>query len=370
VNLQRDLAPEQLAATVVERTIALARISAPSGSEERRAELVAGWWEADGWSSVRTDDAGNVRARIRDGAGPAILLCAHLDTVFPDDPPPQIRHEEGRLTGPSVGDNSVAVAALSALGPLIPHQGSAPVWIVATTGEEGLGNLRGIRHALDQPSEQVGAVIAVEGNYLGRVATTAVGSFRWRVTITGPGGHAWEKAAAPNALHEVGRLIVGLDALYDPTTRTSVNIGRGGGGEAINARARSAWIELDVRAEDPQALKELEERAAKEVEAIRGRGVEATVEQLGRRPAGRLDPSHPLVRAAVEALAAAGMEAELVGASTDANAAFALGIPAITVGVTKGAGEHTLDEWIELAPVATGLQVLAETVAVFERAAS
>jgi tripeptide aminopeptidase len=370
VIAQRDLAPEHLAATVVERTIALAQIPAPSGFEARRAEVVTGWWEADGWSSVQTDDAGNVLARIREGAGAGILLCAHLDTVFPNEPPPVIRSESGRLVGPSVGDNSVAVAALSAFGSLIAHQGAIPVWIVATTGEEGLGNLRGIRHVLDQPPGPISAVIAVEGNYLGRVATTAVGSFRWRVTITGPGGHAWERADDPSALHELGRLIAGLDALHVAGTRTSVNVGRAGGGEAINARARSAWIELDVRAEDPDALKGLEERAATAVGAIRDRGVEVDVEELGRRPAGRSDPSHPLVRASVEALARAGMEADLVAASTDANAAFAVGIPAITVGVTKGAREHTLEEWIELAPVATGLKVLAQTVALFERAPS
>jgi acetylornithine deacetylase/succinyl-diaminopimelate desuccinylase-like protein len=165
-------------------------------------------------------------------------------------------------------------------------------------------------------------------------------------------------------------LIVGLDALHDATTKTSVNVGRAGGGEAINARAGSAWMELDVRAEDPQALKELEERATKEIQVIRGRGVEVTVEEIGGRPAGRLESSHPLVQAAVQALADAGMEAELVASSTDANAAFALGIPAITVGITRGAGEHTLEEWIELAPVATGLQVLADTIALFERAGS
>jgi tripeptide aminopeptidase len=370
VNLQSDLAPEQLAATVVERTIALAEIPAPSGFEERRAKLVADWWAADAWSSVQTDAAGNVRARVRDGRGPAILLCAHLDTVFPDEPPPVIRNGSDRLTGPSVGDNSIAVAALSALGPLIAHQGTAPVWIVATTGEEGLGNLRGIRHVLDHPPQPVGAVIAVEGNYLGRIATIGVGSFRWRVSISGPGGHAWEKADAPSALHELGRLIVGLDALPDTATKTSVNVGRAGGGEAINARARNAWIELDVRAENAEALKELEERAGREVDDIRNRAVNVAVEELGRRPAGRLEPSHPLVKAAVQALARAGIEAELVASSTDANAAFAVGIPAITVGVTKGAQEHTLEEWIELAPVATGLQVLAETLTLFERVAS
>jgi acetylornithine deacetylase/succinyl-diaminopimelate desuccinylase-like protein len=269
-----------------------------------------------------------------------------------------------------VGDDSIAVSSLSPVSSLIADQGSTPVWIVATTGEEGLGNLRGIRHVLDNAPVPIGAVIAVEGNYLGRVAMTAVGSFRWRVTISGPGGHAWERANAPSALHGLGRLIVGLDALHEPTAKTSVNVGRGAGGEAINARALNAWIEVDVRAEDPETLRSLEERASKEVDDLRDGALEVSVEELGRRPAGRLEPSHPLVRAAVEALASVGIEADLVSASTDANAAYAAGIPAVTLGITNGSLEHTREEWIDLEPVATGLQALAQTVIRFEKHAS
>jgi acetylornithine deacetylase/succinyl-diaminopimelate desuccinylase-like protein len=144
-----------------------------------------------------------------------------------------------------------------------------------------------------------------------------------------------------------------------------VNAGRIGGGEGINMRAREAWFELDLRADDPRTLAAL----ARDVDAIVARideplRVERTV--LGDRPAGRLDPSHPLVRAAGDALREAGIEVRPVATSTDANAAHARGIPAIAIGVTTGSGEHTPHEWIDTAPIANGVRTLARTVARFE----
>ncbi len=145
-----------------------------------------------------------------------MLLCAHLDTVFGPEVPHAVVRHGGRLSGPGVGDNTVAVCALSALDALLPARLRHPVWIVATTGEEGLGNLAGVRALLDDPPGPVRAVIALEGNYLGRVNVTGVGSTRWRVTVTGPGGHAWEEASQPSAVHEAARLITALAGLARP----------------------------------------------------------------------------------------------------------------------------------------------------------
>ena len=204
---------------VVDRTIALCAIPAPPRHEGQRAGTVLGWWRADGLAGAATDPAGNVRARLRagepDGAAPrpAVLVCAHLDTVFG----PEVRHgaqrHGGRLAGPGVADNTVAVCALSALDTLLPRPLRHPVWIVATAGEEGLGNLAGVRALLADPPGPVRAVIALEGDYLGRVNITGVGSVRWRVTVTGPGGHAWEDAGQPSAVHEAARLVTALAAL-------------------------------------------------------------------------------------------------------------------------------------------------------------
>src|SRR5690606_3332532 len=145
--------------------------------------------------------------------------------------------EGDRLVGPGVGDDTVAVAALSSLHRLLPAEFPVPLWIVATVGEEGLGNLKGMTAALDAPPQPVAALIALEGNYLGRVTTTGVGSHRLAVTVRGPGGHAWEDADTPSAVHVAAALIHRLDRLPRPDGRTSLNVGTVTGGTSINARA-------------------------------------------------------------------------------------------------------------------------------------
>jgi acetylornithine deacetylase/succinyl-diaminopimelate desuccinylase-like protein len=211
-------------------------------------------------------------------------------------------------------------------------------------------------------AQPIDAVIAVEGNYFGRVSATGVGSLRWRVTVDGPGGHAWEAADIPSAVHAVAAMVVDLAALRVHAARTAVNVGRIGGGEAINARARAAWFELDLRADDPSALEILEQDAKAAVDARQRDGLDVRIDEIGRRPAGGLDAHHPLVVAAAAALEDAGVAPVFVATSTDANAAHDRGIPAVAVGITTGGGEHTLREWVDTAPIADGLQALAATV--------
>jgi tripeptide aminopeptidase len=357
-------AARDLAEAVIRRTIALAEIPAPTGAEKARADLVLRWWAEDGWMP-RTDTAGNVWAQVADGPGPGVLICAHLDTVFPEDLPHVVVAKPGRLCGPSVGDDSVGVAALSAVATLLAApSNTGPVWLVATVGEEGTGNLAGIRHALAHPPAPVSAVIAVEGNYLGRVVITGVGSVRWRVRYAGPGGHAWERAEAPSAVHSAAGGAARLAALVGRATagaRCTVNVGLIGGGEAINARARDAWFDVDLRGDGSKALQRLEKRARGIVSVVPP-GISVEVEELGRRPAGSVAPASPIARAAVTALRRAGLPAEFSAASTDANAALDLGIPAVALGVTRGQGEHTPAEWIETGPVPAGLMALVDTI--------
>jgi acetylornithine deacetylase/succinyl-diaminopimelate desuccinylase-like protein len=259
-----------------------------------------------------------------------------------------------------VGDDSIGVAALSAAA-AAAGPGPGALWLVATVGEEGMGNLAGIRHALAHAPRPVSAVIAVEGNYLGRVVITGVGSIRWRVHYRGPGGHAWERSAAPSAVHAAAAAAARIAGLTVPDARYSVNIGSIGGGEAINARARDAWFEADLRADNATALRQLADRATSILSAA-GPGLAVNVAELGRRPAGGVPPSSPLAKAASNALARAGIDCEFSAASTDANAAYEAGIAAVALGVTRGAGEHTPGEWIETAPVAAGLAALADTI--------
>ena len=368
-----------LADLVLDRTIALSAIPAPPRHEGQRADTVLGWWRASGLAQAATDAAGNVRARLRAGGPgrtgprPAVLVCAHLDTVFG----PEIRHgalrQGGRLAGPGVADNTVAVCSLSALDALLPRGLRHPVWIVATAGEEGLGNLAGARALLADPPGPVRAFIALEGDYLGRVNITGVGSVRWRVTVTGPGGHAWEDAGQPSAVHEAARLVTALAALAripgpgstgpggTGPAKATVNIGWIGGGESVNSRATHAEFLVDLRSGDPAALGSLHQAAQR---VLRGVTVpaEAAAEVIGERPAGAIDPGHPLVTLAAGALREAGITPRLTAASTDANAAYPLRIPAVTLGITTGGGTHTEQEWIDAGPVATGLATLAATI--------
>jgi tripeptide aminopeptidase len=352
-----------LADAVVRRTIELAEVPAPTGAEGARAGLVRSWWAIDGLSDVHLDPSGNVWAQARGGDGPAIVLCAHLDTVFGSEVPHGVRNDGERLFGPSVGDDSVGVAALAAAASLL-GPGAAPVWLLATVGEEGLGNLRGATTALDAPPQSVGAFVAVEGNYLGRVSRVGVGSVRRRMRVLGPGGHAWEAVDAPSAIHRAADLIAALGAL-PRREGTSVNVGRVGGGEGINVRAREAWFELDLRADDPDTLDALV-GSVREILAGVQEPLQVEQEVLGDRPAGGTPADHPLVRAAEEALRDADLVVSVPATSTDANAAHARGIPAIALGVTTGSGEHTPGEWIDTRPIDGGVRALARTVSRYE----
>ncbi len=406
-----------LGEAVLRRTVELAEIPAPTGQEGARRERVRSWWQQDRWDDVRADEVGNLWARVRPGWRPGVVLAAHLDTVFDETVDHRVRRDGGRLRGPGVGDDSVGVAALSAIGRLLAGAGgTTPVWLVATVGEEGLGNLRGISEVIRQDLVPLAAVVAIEGNYLGRVATVGVGSVRWRVTVSGPGGHAWEQAAAPSAVHAAAAMVAALGRLPgdDPAGAghaaspgsggtpgdatagsatpggatpggatpgaghaasagataggaiTSVNVGLFTGGEAVNARARRAVFHVDLRATGSAALADLEDRARRIIGADGGGVVTAEIEEVGRRPAGELAPTHPLALAAAGALRAAGLPASFTAASTDANAAHAAGVPAVAIGVTTGAGEHTPDEWIDTAPLATGIACAADTISSWE----
>lgn len=351
------------AARVLGRTAELARIPAPTGAEHARASMLCRWWDDDGWTPF-VDSVGNVWAEVTGGRGTGLLVSAHLDTVFPAHLPHEVVATPGRLTGPSVGDDSIGVAALPAIARMA-GPGPGPLWLVATVGEEGLGNLAGIRHALAHAPQPVSAVIAIEGNYLGRVVITGVGSIRWRVSYHGPGGHAWERADAPSAVHAAARAAARIADLTVTDARCSVNVGSIGGGEAINARAQDAWFEADLRADTAAALHDLADQAGRIITTAAETGLTVDVAELGQRPAGGVARSSPLARAASSALARAGIDCEFAAASTDANAAYEVGINAVALGVTRGAGEHTRSEWIETAPVAAGLGALADTIRTF-----
>ncbi len=365
------MTPDTAADLVVERTIELAAIPAPPLDESDRAAVVASWWRHDGLEPS-IDKVGNVRARIRAGDGDAIVVCAHLDTVFARSVPHRPLLDGQTLHGPGVGDDTIGVAALSTLDTLLPEHLDVPVWIVATVGEEGLGNLRGAHHLVAAPPAPLRALIAVEGTFLGRIAMVGVGSVRWRIELTGPGGHAWEASHQPSAVHKLAATIVHFESMLAAVpggARSSLNVGSIEGGEAINARATRAAMTVDIRSDDLATLTALEAAARTFLDADLGKAIAVHVEELGIRPAGRIAASHPLVEAANAGLSEIGRSPDHTAASTDANAAYAADVAAIALGITTGEGVHTTEEWIDISQVADGLRALVKTIVVYDRSA-
>lgn len=354
---------------LIERTIELVAIPAPTFHEEARARCVADWWADDGVAEIRSDAQGNVIGCLRSGAAeghPAIVICAHLDTVFSREVTHGTTWDGTRLIGPSVADDSVAVATLSLLDNCIPENVLHPIWISATMGEEGLGNLAGVNYLLDHFPTPIGAMVALEGDYLGRVNVTGVGSVRGRVELRGAGGHSWESPGNVSAVEEaalsVQRMLKGAAGItHDITCKSTINIGRFCGGESINSRAISCSFDIEMRSEDPKQLRALEELITHDVETMASH-LDVTWIDLGRRPAGSIGVEHPLVRTAVSALEKQGISAQFTAASTDANAAFARSVPAITLGVAYGGSTHTEDEWIETDSLEVGFGALCDTV--------
>jgi acetylornithine deacetylase/succinyl-diaminopimelate desuccinylase-like protein len=340
---------------VVADALELCAIAAPPFGEGPRGDEVARRLAAGGAKPER-DGAGNVLARFGPASGPAAILAAHLDTVFPAGTPIDARRDGGVLCGPGVGDDSLGLAGLLhaarrlAAAPAPPH----PVLLVATVGEEGLGDLRGARALV--AAEPCDAFVALEGHGRDELQVAGIGSARVRVTVRGPGGHSWGDRGTPSAVHAL--LLAGAAAI-GAAGDGHVNVGVVGGGTSINTIAAEASAEIDLRGGDDAALDARREALEAALRDAVPAGVELEVEPIGRRPGGATPPDHPLVEAARAARRAAGLApAEEVASSTDANAAMGRGVPAISVGLTHGANAHRTDEVVEIAPLARGLAAL------------
>jgi acetylornithine deacetylase/succinyl-diaminopimelate desuccinylase-like protein len=334
---------------------------APPFGEGPRAALVVEML-ADAGAAATIDAAGNVIARLGpDDGDPPVVFAAHLDTVFAAGTPIAFTRGGDRLAAPGIGDNSLGVAGLLHLARHLRDRARAPrtpIALVATVGEEGLGDLRGAKALLDtQPCH---AFIAVEGMMADTITVAAVGSLRYRVTVSGPGGHSWSDRGTPSAVHGlVGALHAALAeaAAHDGL---AFSIGTIRGGTIVNAIADQASAELDLRAEDDALLRQAGDAITAALTATATDGLTTTIDVIGDRPGGRLAAGHPLLALARHARERAGLPpAEEGPASTDANAAYGRGIPAICVGITTGGNAHRLDEYIDLPPIAGGLSALA-----------
>ena len=358
---------KSIAERVIERAIEIQQIPAPTFGESRRAEFVRDTFVAEGLKDVSMDEAGNVFACLAGSGGrKPLIVSAHLDTVFPADTDLRITRGSESIRGPGLGDNSLGIAALSGLAWLMRTRGIEPagdLWLVANVGEEGLGNLRGMKAVVDRFGANALVYLVVEGLALGHIYHRAVGVRRYRIRARTSGGHPWSDHGKPSAVHELSRLVVAFLSIDLPRApRTTLNVGRIAGGTAVNVIAPEAELELDLRSEGRQALAALASEAEGLIQAANKPEVRFEAGVIGERPTGEIDPDHPLVELAQECLREQGLEAALTSGSTDANLPLSKGYPALVLGITTGGGAHTMHEFINLAPVARGMEQLGSFV--------
>ena len=373
------------------RQAALSAIPAPTGAEAARGARVAEMFGESGLENVTIDDVGNVRgwyvgaqhaAPLHDGS---VVLSAHLDTVFGPELDVSVARRGARLEGPGIADNARGLAALVAIGEalvLSRVETRRPVLFAATVGEEGSGDLRGVRHlfgASAHPPIRPSAFIALDGAGIERIVHRALGARRYHVTYSGPGGHSWAAFGVANPANAVGRAI---DRIADTPThhapRTSCSVVRIGGGTSLNSIPQTAWFDVDLRSEDARALEKLDgtvqailREALEEENRHRLPGTTSLtldLRRVGDRPSGLTPRTHPLVQTAVAATRAVGHDHQLACASTDANVPIALGVPAVALGAGGRAGDaHLPTEWYENDKGALGIvRALLVTAAMAE----
>ena len=355
----------------VEDIITLTQIAAPSFQEETRAHAFLSMAEAHGLKSLEIDAEGNVTG-IRPGAGNGPLVCvaAHLDTVFPAGTDLTVRREGTKLFAPGVGDDTRSLAVLLAWLRALDAAGvstRADLLFVADVGEEGPGDLRGMRYLFQKGryKDRISAFITVDSPDMDHIATGGVGSKRYRVTFNGPGGHSYGAFGLVNPMFAMADAISRLSRISVPAhPKTTYSASLTGGGTSINSIPNSVWTEFDLRSESPQELARLEtgfldllqqavavENAAR---STRSGAVTTEIRKIGDRPAGRTEENGVLARLAAAAISAHGFRPQFETSSTDANIPMSLGIPAIKIGSGGTGGRaHSLEEWIDVAPEAS-----------------
>jgi acetylornithine deacetylase/succinyl-diaminopimelate desuccinylase-like protein len=339
--------------------VRICQVAAPPFAEARRAEFYKRLMEEAGLDSVRIDRVGNVIGE-RPGASPRpnLVFSAHLDTVFPESTDVRVTRNGTRFTGPGIGDDCRGLAVMLGVIRALNEthlRTDGTVTFVATVGEEGLGDLRGVKHLFaTELKGRIDAFVSVDGP--GDVIThIGVGSRRYRVTYRGPGGHSYADFGVANPIHALGRAIATISTLTVPDApRTTFNVGRVGGGTSVNAIPFEAWMEVDLRSSDAAALasldsvflKAIDQALADENSRWSQRGRLTMVKALvGERPAGRTSESAPIVQTVVSVTRALGLPIQLGEGSTDSNIPMSLGIPAVTIsGGGRGAGAHAPDE--------------------------
>jgi acetylornithine deacetylase/succinyl-diaminopimelate desuccinylase-like protein len=357
----------ELTNEVIDLAVRIQQIPAPTFAEQERGKFLRELFLQHELTNVIIDEIGNVYGRIG-GSGNRlpVVFSAHLDTVFPATTDLRIKRTEDVIYGPGISDNALGCAGLIGLMELLRHRGNLPgdVWLVANVCEEGLGNLRGMDAVVRRFGKDVLAYVIVEGTTLGKIYHRALGVQRFRIQVQTAGGHSWANYGRPSAIHELALLvtrILGIKLPIDP--RTTLNVGTIAGGFSVNSIAAEAHMELDLRSESASILKEFTERLNDLVNGANRSGddfVKVKSDKIGQRPAGEISQDHGLVRLAIQSLERQGITPVLGIGSTDANIPISMGLPAVCVGLTRGGGAHTIEEYMYLQPIRTGLCFLGE----------
>ena len=339
--------------------VQVCEIPAPPFHEEKRGLELKRLFEELRLKDVRIDKAGNVIG-VRPGksAHPNVVFSAHLDTVFPEGTDVKVTRAGDVMKGPGIGDDCRGLAVMLAVIRALDEghvQTPGTITFVADVGEEGLGDLRGMKSLFfDSLKGQIDKFISVDGTGLG-ITHIGVGSNRYKVTFKGPGGHSYGAFGMANPIQAMGRAIAKIDAFEVPSQpKTTFNVGRVGGGTSVNAIPFDAWMEVDMRSADKGALKELDTKFQAAIQQAvaeensrwsdRGR-VTASAELVGMRPAGQTAKDNAIVQTAMAVSRAMQIEEVLREGSTDSNVPMNLGIPAVTIsGGGVGTGAHSLNE--------------------------
>ena len=343
--------------------VELTEIPAPPFMEEVRAARFAELLREAGADSVWIDAEGNVLGLRRGRGGErTVAFGAHLDTVFPEGTDVTVRMRGDTLYAPGVGDDTrgliVVLTVLRAMEEANVET-SDDVLFIGTVGEEGLGDLRGMKHLFRDGADPIDAWIEIDGGRMSRLVTQGLGSVRYRVTFTGPGGHSWGAFGMANPAHALSRAVRlfqdAADALTRIGPRTSYNVGRIGGGTSVNAIPAESWMEVDMRSVSPESLVRIEQafidamnRGLEGENGLRREGpvLEVELDRIGDRPSGELPPSTPVIQRALAATAQYGVSGTLGRSSTNSNLPIALGIPAVTLSRGGAGGNgHAPGEW-------------------------
>lgn len=353
---------------LVEEIVALTEIPAPPFKESARAAAYREMLTDAGLADVETDDEGNVMGVYRGtgpAGGPVVMIAAHLDTVFPEETPIKVRREGTRLYAPGIGDDTRSLAVLLAYARAMKESGvkvQQDIVFVGNVGEEGPGDLRGVRYLLTKGKykDRVKAFFSMDGTDASRIVVGGVGSKRYRITYKGPGGHSYGAFGLVNPMAAMSQTVVDFYNIPVPAKpKTTYSASVTGGGTSVNSIPNEVFMEFDMRSESPDELAKVEKTFLAIVQkSIEGENaarstkegsVTADIKLIGNRPAGQTAETQQIVRNADAIIRAKGLEPQPSYSSTDSNMPMSLGIPAVTIGSGgQGGRAHSLDEWIDV----------------------